>query len=77
MFVIFSLNIFLIRFQIWSQGEDRNDNLLLFYDGAVSLCCRYGVTPGMRAGKTRSVPTRWEIIANVRSGVGQVDANGE
>ena len=59
MFVIFSLIIFLIRFQIWNQVEDTNDYFLLFYDGAVSLFCRYSVAPGMRAGKTRSVPTRW------------------
>ena len=59
------------------QGEDKKDNSSLFYDGAVPLCWRCVVTQGMKAGKSRSVPTRWEIIANVRRGVGQVEANGE
>ena len=59
------------------QGEDNRDKSSLFCDGAVPLCCRYGVTQGVKAGKLRSVLTRWKIIANVRSGVGQVEADGE
>ena len=59
------------------QGEDNRDKSSLFCDGAVPLCWRCAVTQGMEAGNSRSAPTRWEVIADVRRGVGRVEVNCE